>query len=134
MSRIAIGLAVGVAVWVGSAVAAEAQPIQIDPLAPAQGTVTTASTGTTYKANITPGLPALFDVQLKVYVNSEGTPRYTSNITLTSSTGVYLYKKSLSLSGWNLHVGDILKFHLECWWDPTGQLSSNDYLVTVTGS
>ena len=134
MRRIAIGLAAGLAVWVGSALAAEAQQIQIGPLAPGAGTIHPSTTSTQYKANITPGSTALVDIQLKVYVNSESTPRFVSGVTLLSISGTYLYKKTVSLSGWNLQTGDVLRFHLECWWDPTGQLSSNDYNVTVTGS
>ncbi len=132
MRRLAIGLAVGVAVFVGSAAAAEAQVIQIDPLAPS--TVTPSQTSATYKANVTPGLALLFDTQLKVYVNSETNPRYTSSITQYTISGVYLYSRRVTLTGWNLHSGDVLKFHLECWWDPTGQLTSKNYFVTVTGS
>jgi len=132
MRRLAIGLAVGVAVFVGSAAAAEAQVIQIDPIGPTS--VTPSQSSATYKANITPGLALLFDIQLKVYVNSETNPRYTSFVTQMTSTGVYLYSKRLTLTGWNLQSGDVLKFHLDCWWDPTGQLSSNNYFVTVTGS
>ena len=134
MRRIAIGLAAGVAIWVGSAVAAEAQVIIIGPLAPGAGTIHPSSTSTQYKANVTPGSTALVDIQLKVYVNSESTPRWTSSILGISITGTYLYKKTVSLSGWNLQTGDVLRFHLDCWWDPTGQLSSHDYNVTVTGS
>jgi hypothetical protein len=132
MRRLAIGWVAGVAVWVGSAVAAEAQSIQIQPVGPTA--ISTSSTSALYKANLTPGSSACFDVQLKVYVNSESTPRYTSTISLLSILGTKLYQKNISLSGWNLQVGDVVKFHLECWWDPNGQLSSNDYSVTVSGS
>ncbi|HXX92532.1 MAG TPA: hypothetical protein VEN81_02800 [Planctomycetota bacterium] len=40
----------------------------------------------------------------------------------------------VKLSGWNLQDGDVVRFHLSCWWDPTGQLTSNDYSITVSGS
>lgn len=132
MRRIAIGLVAGVAVWVGSALAAEAQIIQIEPIGPTA--VHPSDTLITYKANITPGQALLVDAQLKVYKNSEGTPRYTSTVSAFVTTGVYLYSKRFSVSGWGLQNGDVVKFHLECWWDPNGQLSSNDYFVTVTGS
>ena len=132
MRRIAIGLAVGVAVFVGSAVAAEAQVIQIDPIGPTS--VTPSMSSVTYKANLTPGLYLPFDVQLKVYKNSETTPRFTSGNTLYTVTGTVLHSKRITISGWGLQAGDVLKFHLECWWDPSGQLTSNDYSVTVTGS
>ena len=132
MRRVAIGLAVGIAAWFGSAAAAEAQVIIIGPTAPTA--IHPSDTSTTYKANITPGSTSLIDVQLKVYVNSEANPRYTSTISLLSITGTKLYQKVVSLSGWNLHANDVVRFHLECWWDPTGQLTANDYPVTVTGS
>ena len=132
MRRIAIGLAAGIAVWVGSAVAAEAQAIQIVPGGPTA--VHPSDTATIYKASITPGSTNLIDVRLKVYVNSEANPRYTSTVSIYSIVGTKLYQKTVSLSGWNLQVGDVLKFHLDCWWDPNGQLSSNDYLVTVSGT
>ena len=132
MRRIGIGLAAGVAIWVGSAMAAEAQTIQIQPIGPTA--MYTSSSNTTYQAMLTPGLALPIDVQLKVYVNQETTPRYTSNILFLNITGTYGYSKKCSLAGWNLHSGDVVRFHLECWWDPTGQMTSNDYSVTVTGS
>ena|ERR1043166_6767554 len=132
MRRVAIGLVFGIAAWFGSAVAAEAQPIIIGPSGPLS--VKAGATSTTYSANLTPGLPNVFDVQLKVYKNSEATPRYTSTISQWTTTGTITYSSRFSLSGWGLVVGDVLRFHLDCWWDPNGQLSSNDYSVTVTGS
>lgn len=132
MRRTAIGLAAGVAIWVGSAVAAEAQTIQIQPVGPTA--ISTTSTNTTYCGTITPGSTAWIDVQLKVFVNQESTPRYTSAVSMYTILGTYGYSKKFSLSGWGLHSGDVVRFHLECWWDPNGQVSSSNYSVTVTGS
>jgi len=132
MRRTAIGLAAGVAIWVGSAVAAEAQTIQIQPVGPTALAPSTSST--TYKANITPGLYLLFDAQVKVYVNQETTPRYTGPINGYLLTGTLSYSKRITMTGWNLHPNDVVRFHLECWWDPTGQMTPNDYCITVSGS
>lgn len=129
MRRVAIGFVAGVAVWVGSAVAAEAQAIQIQPTGPTA--IHPGDTSTTYKATITPGSTNMFDVQLKVYVNQEATPRFTSPVNSYSVSGSKFYQKVVSLSNWNLQNNDVVRFHLECWWDPNGQLSSNDYSVTV---
>ena len=132
MRRVAIGLVAGVAVWVGSALGAEAQSIQIQPIGPTA--ITPSSTSTIYKANITPGSTNVVDTQLTVYKNSEPTPRYTSAMNMYSIAGTLTYSARISLSGWGLVDGDTVRFHLACWWDPNGQLSSNDYTVTVTGS
>ena len=100
MRRVAIGLVTGLAVWVGSAMAAEAQAIQITPIGPTA--IHATDTATIYKANITPGSTNMVDVQLKVYVNQEASPRYTSTIAGYSIIGTKLYQKTVSLSGWNL--------------------------------
>ena len=74
MRRIAVGMTVGLAVWFGSAVAAEAQWIQpTGPLA-----IHVGQGGTTYTATVQ--LPSLQDyaVQLKVYRGTNlTTPIYT---------------------------------------------------------
>lgn len=132
MRRIAIGLAAGVAIWVGSAVAAEAQTIQIQPIGPTAIAPSTSSV--TYKANVTPGFYLPFDAQLKVYVNQEATPRYCGPVNYYVVSGILPYSKRVTTTGWGLQVNDVVRFHLECWWDPTGQMTPNDYSVTVSGS
>jgi hypothetical protein len=73
MKRIALGAVAGLAVWFGSALAAEAQ--QITPTGPMN--IYTGSTSATYSANIT--LPSLQDyaVQLFVYRNGSQTPLWS---------------------------------------------------------
>lgn len=136
MRRIAIGLAVGVAVFVGSAVAAEAQVIQIDPIGPTS--VTPSTTQTTYSATVTAQspVPASYQIFLEVFVNGETTPHFSNSLTPDSYTylGTFTYRKRVTLTGWNLHGADVLTFRLNYKWTTDTTWQHVDRLVTVSGS
>jgi hypothetical protein len=84
MKRTAIGVVAGLAIWFGSALAAEAQVIQ--PTGPML--ITSGSTGATYTADIT--LPSLNDygVQLYVYRNNNLLPFYSCELWFYSPTSL----------------------------------------------
>ena len=127
MRRLAIGLAVGVAVLVGSAAAAEAQVIQIDPLAPA--TVTTSMTSVQYQANVTPNSTNLYYIQVSVYVN--GVYKFTTSQNSYTTLGTKLYKKAISLTSLNLQAGDQINFKCQAGWSSTDLPYTADWIRTV---
>jgi hypothetical protein len=136
MRRVAIGLAVGVAVWVGSAVAAEAQTIQITPIGPTA--LKTSDTQTIYSASVTasaPG-PAQYEIYYSVYVNNEILPRYTNVLTTETYTylGTFNYRKRINLTGSNLQSGDVVKFKINYKWCTDIIWQEVDSQVTVSGS
>lgn len=127
MRRLAIGLAVGVAVFVGSAVAAEAQVIQIDPIGPTS--VTAGQTGTQYQANVTPNSTNLYYIQVSVYVN--GVYRFTTSQNSYITIGTKLYKKNISLTSLNLQAGDQINFKCQAGWSSTNLPYTADWIRTV---
>jgi len=127
MRRIAIGLVVGVAAWVGSAVAAEAQVIQIEPFSPTS--VTPSTTSVTYQANVTPNSTNTYWIQVSVYVN--GVYQFTTSQNYFITIGTKLYKKPISLTGLNLHVGDQINFKCQAGWSPTNLPYTADWIRTV---
>jgi len=84
MKRMAIGAVAGLAVWFGSALAAEAQ--QITPTGPMN--IFSGSTSSTYSAGIT--LPSLQDyaVQVFVYRNGSQSPFWSSEVWFYSPTSL----------------------------------------------
>ncbi len=127
MRRIAIGLVVGIGAWVGSAVAAEAQVIQIDPIGPTS--VTPGQTATTYQANVTPNSTNIYYIQVAVYVN--GIYKFTTTQNNYITTGTKLYKKGISLVGLNLQTGDQINFKCQAGWSSTNLPYSADWTRTV---
>lgn len=127
MRRIAIGLVAGVAVWVGSAAAAEAQVIQIDPLAP--GTVTASQSYVWYQANVTPNSTNTYYIQVSVYVN--GVYKFTTTQNSYTTLGVKLYKKQIILTSLNLQAGDQINFKCEAGWSSTDLPYTADWIKTV---
>ena len=117
MRRIAIGLAAGVAIWVGSAVAAEAQTIQIQPVGPTA--VRALDISAMVLTDITPGSTNTFYVRVKVYV--EGELKYTSPVNGYTTTGTKHYMKNVPLTALGLIPGKHIVFRTECSWTNTDQ-------------
>lgn len=131
MRRIAIGLVAGVAVWVGSAVAAEAQTIQIQPIGPTALKCTDVTA--TVVSDITPNSPSNVYYRVEIFVNGQWKMNtVVSGFTTTGTKRVY---KSVVLTGLGLHAGDVVVFRTECGWNPT-QFSYYADLppIAVTGS
>jgi hypothetical protein len=123
MKRIATGAVVGLAVWFGSALAAEAQ--QITPTGPLKIEVT--DTSEVYTATITTNYSFWFYLT----VTNNGTTVYSNQWYITNSGPSYNFTSpSLNTASWGLAVGNTIDFH------STVQLGishrvSNDYYLTV---
>jgi hypothetical protein len=125
MRRIAVGLTVGLAVWFGSAVAAEAQWIQpTGPLLVYAGT-----SSTTYTATIT--IPTPMGMCVKLWVLKNGIEyNYTSNSIPNPGTTTYYFSKFVDTSTWNLAAGDVLTFRAQLLYNRT-IYNFADYNITV---
>jgi hypothetical protein len=125
MRRIAVGLTVGLAVWFGSAVAAEAQWIQpTGPLA-----VYAGSTSMTYTATVTVPTPANFCVKLWVLKN--GVEMYNSATSIPNpGTTTYYFSNLLDASTWGLSAGNVLTFRVQLLYN-RGTYNFPDYNLTV---
>lgn len=113
------------AVWLGSAMAAEAQPT-IEPTGPLA--VTDTDTSSTYTANIT--ATGNFYVKLRVYLNATLKHDGAAQL-ITWGGGTYSYSKDVDMVGWGQVVGDTLLYRLQAWYNPM-QKRTADWTVTVT--
>jgi hypothetical protein len=129
MRRIAIGFVMGVAVWVGSALSAEAQVI-ITPTGPLA--INTGATSTTYTATIS-NVPTSFFFYLWVYVNGvQQESIYFLVVHTGTSANVQI---PIDFSQWNPPYvavkGDVIDFYskvkVTLFWK-----ASNDDPITVT--
>jgi hypothetical protein len=130
MRRIAIGLVAGVAVWVGSAVAAEAQTIQIQPIGPTALKATDVNAF--YVAKITPNSTNTYYVQVEVFVN--GVSRLITAQDHFSTVGTKTYRKTIDISSLGLQPNDIVVFRCECGWSSTSLPYTADSPSITVGS
>lgn len=128
MRRIAIGVTTGLAIWFGSALAAEAQ--QITPTGPLS--VTAGATSSTYTATITIPTPMTFAVRLWVYKN--GVLEHFSNIYVPNpGTTTYYYSKFVDMSTWGLVAGDSLNYVAKLSYNKV-VTNAPDWPITVQGT
>lgn len=103
MRRTVIGAGAGIAIWLGAALAAEAQII-IQPTGPTA--VYRTQTSSTYTATIT--CNNNFWVRLKVYLN--GVIKHDTNTFVANSGPSYNFSKVVNMTGWGLKAGDTLLY------------------------
>jgi hypothetical protein len=127
MRRMAIGTVAGVAIWIGSALAAEAQ--QITPTGPLS--VVAGATSGTYTANI--DLPAAQAYMVRVWVY-DGPNLIWYSQTINPNPGVTnpVFSKDVSLLPAPL-AGDVLTFKAQMRVGLTWY-AAPDWVVTVTGT
>jgi hypothetical protein len=122
MRRIAIGLAAGMTIWVGSALAAEAQTIQIQPVGPTAAAIFTPVTTYAFCTNyITPGSTNQYYARIEVFVDGESKMFVPACYPwdVYSTLGTKTYRKAINLTSLNLQPGQTLKFRCECSWTGT---------------
>lgn len=123
MKRIAIGAVTGLAVWVASAVAAEAQ--QITPTGPMK--ITASDTSTVYSATITTSYSFWFYLN----ITNNGTVVYTNYWYIINPGPSYNFVSPLlDTTSWGLATGNVIDFHAIVQLSPTHRVA-NDYYVTV---
>jgi len=123
MKRIAIGAVAGLAVWFGSALAAEAQ--QITPTGPLA--VHVDDTTETYTATIT--VSSSFWFYLTVYRN--GSVVYGGQWFIVTTGPSYNFTSPvLNTASWGMQVGDTIDFHTIAQVSPV-QRTTNNYNLTV---
>jgi hypothetical protein len=128
MKRIAIGAVAGLAVWFGSALAAEAQ--QIQPTGPLS--VTTGQVQTTFTATLTLPNPANLIVKLWVY-RSSGLWHFSQTMVVNPNVNTYYFSKVVDMTGWGLITGETLTFSSKLLIG--GQIyTANDWQVVVSGT
>lgn len=126
MQRLAIGVTVAAAIWLGGALAAEAQVI-IEPTGPLA--VTNTDTSSTYTANVT--APSDFWVWLRVYLN--GTLKHDTKTRITWSGGTYSFSKLVDMANWGHQVGDTLLYRGKAWLASNmGMNDQEDWTILVT--
>jgi hypothetical protein len=119
MRRIAVGMTVGLAVWFGSAVAAEAQWIQ--PTGPLS--VVSGATSSTFTATVSIPTPMNFAVKVSVYKN--GVLQHCTTTSVPNpGTNTYYFSKVIDMTVWAPSSGDTILY--------VGQLLYNR--VTYTGA
>jgi len=124
MKRIAIGAVTGLAVWFGSALAAEAQ--QITPTGPMAVSVT--DTQEVYTATITTNRSGWF--YLQVYNN--GVQVYGGQWFISTSGPSYNFQSPvLSTASWGLAIGNSIDFKGTFVIAGTTQHVCQDYYLTV---
>ena len=125
MRRIAVGMAVGLAAWFGSALTAEAQ--QITPTGPLL--VYAGSSSTTYTATIT--YPSSMNFCVKFWVYKNGVEVHYSSTTVPNpGTLTYYFSKPLDTSTWNLQAGNLLTFRAQLLYN-RNTYNFDDYNLTV---
>jgi hypothetical protein len=127
MRRAVIGGVAGVAVWLGAALAAEAQ-IQIDSTKPLS--VTYSQTSSTYEALVT--CNTNFVVNLQVFLN--GVRKHNTTTNVVNSGPTYNFSKVVSMVGWGMKVGDTLVYRGTATIPGTSYRDVDDWTVIVSGS
>lgn len=129
MQRIAIGLAVGVAAWVGSALQAEAQ-VTITPIDPV--CIHTGATTTTYTATVS-NISTIFTFNLTVSLNGVQQCFASQLVAHTGTSANVTFNIDFTqwLPPYAAVKGDVINFHAQV---KVGffQKATNDYPITVT--
>lgn len=129
MRRIGMGLATGLAIWLGSAVMAEAQSPTIQPTGPLS--VTAGSTTSTFTANIYLPTPCVFKVRLWIY-NGSTLIHYTDTITPNPGINNPVFTK-LAAHGAAPNAGDTLTYVSKLWVAGVWYDAAN-WVITVSGT
>ena len=127
MRRIAIGVTTSLAIWLGSALAAEAQ--QITPTGPLS--YTAGSTTSTYTATIYLPTPMNYKVLTNVYKNGVFQTGF-SQIVPNPGTNTSSFSQQCDVS-FSVVVGDIVTYKAQLLWNRT-TTNAPDWSVTVTGT
>ncbi len=125
MRRIVIGAASGIVIWLGAALAAEAQ-IDIKPTGPQA--VVSGQTSSTYTAVVT--CNRNFYLNLKVFLN--GVQKYYSTTYTVNSGPSYNYSKVVNMTGWGHQAGDTLIYRGKAYYG--GTVDQEDWTVIVSGT
>jgi hypothetical protein len=126
MRRIAIGAVAGLAVWFGSAYAAEAQ--QITPTGPLA--IVAGSTTATYSAAIS--VPSSMNMVVRVWVYHNGTLEcYTSTFIPNPGTNNYNFNQNVTFNTAN--AGDTITFKATLSYN-RANYPAQDWTVTVSGT
>lgn len=125
MRRAVIGGVAGVAVWLGAALAAEAQ---IDIRGTKPLSVVYTQTSSTYEAVVT--CNNNFYVTLKVYLN--GTMKHQSITYCVNSGPTYNFSKVVSMTGWGMKAGDTLVYRGKAYYGIYSD--TDDWTVIVSGT
>jgi hypothetical protein len=128
MRRISIGITTALAVWFGSAYAAEAQ--QITPTGPLS--VVAGATSSTYTASIYIPTQMNFVVRLWVYKNGI-LQNYSSTNIPNPGTNNYNFSKLVDMSGWIPSAGNTILYVAQLLWNKTTTLAA-DWTVIVSGT
>ena len=129
MRRILIGAMTSLAVWLGSALAAEAQGSGITPTGPTA--YLAGSVDSTYKATIYLPTPLNFKVNTQVYLNGVlqiGFSQYVPNPGVNTST----FSQDCPVN-FGVIPGDVVTYKAQLYWNRT-ITNAPDFSVTVTGT
>jgi hypothetical protein len=128
MRRILLGVTTSLAIWFGSALAAEAQ--QITPTGPLA--VMASDPGTTYTATCV--YPTCMNFTVKVQVLKNGATLHTSSTIIPNpGTTTYYFSKAIDFAGWGLTAGDTLVFKAQLLYSRVTYYAA-DWKVVVTGT
>lgn len=128
MRRILIGVTTSLAIWFGSALAAEAQTITpTGPLA-----VVASDPGTTYTATCV--YPTACNFTVKVQVLKNGVTLHTSTTAIPNpGTTTYYFSKGIDFTGWGLAAGDTLVFKAQLIYQKV-TYNAVDWTIVVTAT
>jgi len=135
MARVAIGGIVGLGLWLGSALAAEAQSPTIEPTGPAA--CAAGATSSTYTANVT--AISSFQVRLRVHLKKASSTQWVqwhdSTTDIDWLGGTYAFSKVVNMtipSPWGHAEGDQLRYRGRVWLASNMMLADQeDWTITV---
>lgn len=127
MRRILIGVATSLAIWFGSALAAEAQ--QIVPTGPSA--YLSGSTTSTYTATVTIPTPMNFKVCTQIYKNGVWQMSYSQNVPNPGTTS-YNFSQQCDVT-FGVAVGDVVRYEAQLLYNRT-TTNAAPWSVTVTGT
>jgi hypothetical protein len=127
MRRAVIGGVAGVSMWLGAALAAEAQ---IDNTSTGPVSVSKNQTSSTYTSVVT--CSTNFVVNLQVFLN--GARKHNSNTSVANSGPTYNFSKVVSMVGWGMKAGDTLLYRGTATIPGTSYRDVDDWTVIVSGS
>jgi hypothetical protein len=126
MRRTLIGATTGLAIWLGSALAAEAQGIS--PTGPTS--YTAGSTQSFYTANIYLPTPMNFKVNTQIYKNDVYQTCFSQTIP-NPGTNNYSFSQQCDVT-FSVVAGDVVRYEAQLLWNRT-TTNAASWSVTVTG-
>lgn len=103
MRRVALGALAGLAIWLGAALAADAQ-VTNDPIGPT--CVATDSTRSDYVSVVT----TIYDFWLNLKVFHDGVLKHEATTYVVCAGPSVLYTEAVFHTGWNMRKGDELNY------------------------